>query len=131
MTITPAMMRPNCIFVFGSNLGGKHLGGAARYAADNFGAEMGVGEGRTGQSYALPTMDAGFGVLSLGDIRDRIDDFKDYARDNPNLEFYVTRVGCGIAGYSDSQMAVLFVGSPSNCFFDPQWAGLPSWKEAE
>jgi hypothetical protein len=65
MTITPEVMKPNCVFVFGSNLGGIHAGGAARYAADNFGAAMGVGEGITGQSYALPTMDADFQVLSL------------------------------------------------------------------
>lgn len=119
------------IFVFGSNLAGKHFGGAARTAAEKYGAEMGIGEGLTGQSYALPTMSADFQPLPLEVIEQAVEGFKFYALANPALDFYVTRVGCGIAGFSDSQIAPLFVGSPSNCTFDPQWSsyGLPAWKE--
>lgn len=119
------------IFVFGSNLAGKHYGGAAKYAVEKFGAELGVGGGLTGQSYALPTMDQEFEPLPLGAIEQAVEGFKSFALANPALEFYVTRVGCGIAGFSDSDIAPMFIGSPSNCSFDPQWAsyGLPAWKE--
>lgn len=122
------------IFVFGSNLAGKHYGGAAKYAHEKFGAEMGIGEGLTGQSYALLTMDENFKSLPLGAVEAAIDGFKIFALANPDLDFYVTRVGCGIAGFKDEQIAPLFAGSPSNCTFDPQWAGygtwgLPAWKE--
>ena len=119
------------IFVFGSNLAGIHAGGAARYAADKFGAVSGVEEGRQGQSYALPTMDEDFQPLRISAIRFGVDRFKKFAAAHSDSEFYVTRVGCGIAGFKDEQIAPLFVGSPSNCSFDPQWSsyGLPAWKE--
>lgn len=119
------------IFVFGSNLAGKHYGGAARYAAEKFGAEMGVGEGLTGFSYALPTMDADFVSLPLETIQTAVNRFKEYATANSTEDFYVTRVGCGIAGFQDSDIAPMFVGAPSNCRFDPKWYGygLPAWKE--
>lgn len=124
-------MNSKTIFVFGSNLAGKHLGGAARYAADKFGAEMGTGEGLTGDSYALPTMDETFSPLSLEVISYGVKRFLDFTGKHPDLNFYVTRVGCGIAGFSDSDIAPMFLGAPSNCNFDPQWSsyGLPAWKE--
>lgn len=117
--------------MFGSNLAGKHYGGAARYAHEKYGAEMGVGKGIAGQSYALPTMDENFKPLPLSEIAISIGAFRATAEVNPDFEFYVTRVGCGIAGFTDQQIAPLFVGSPSNCTFDPQWSsyGLPAWKE--
>ena len=91
------------IFVFGSNLQGLHNGGAARTAYKKFGAEWGVGVGRTGQCYAIPTMHGG-----LKDIKPYVDDFVEYARTHPNNRFLVTRVGCGIAGFTDEEMAPLF-----------------------
>lgn len=120
------------IFVFGSNLAGKHHGGAARYAADKYGAVLGVGEGLTGESYALPTMDEDFRPLSLETIQYGVKRFLDFARKHPDLEFYVTRVGCGIAGFVDADIAPMFIGAPLNCTFDPAWSsyGLPVWKEA-
>lgn len=93
----------NEIFVFGSNLRGMHGGGAARVAFDEFGAEWGVGVGRTGQTYAIPTMHGG-----VEEIRPYVDEFVKYATENPNLRFLVTRIGCGIAGFSDEEMAPLF-----------------------
>lgn len=118
------------VFVFGSNLAGLHYGGAAKYAVDKFGAILGKEEGIQGQSYALPTLDEDFKQLPLAAIEFGIKRFKKYAAANPELEFYVTRIGCGIAGFSDSEIAPLFVGSPSNCTFDPQWSsyGLTAWK---
>ncbi len=119
------------LFVFGSNLAGKHYGGAARYATECHGAEMGVAEGRTGNSYALPTLDENFQQLTLERISAGVERLKQYAQEHPELTFYVTRIGCGIAGFSDSDIAPMFRGAPSNCTFDPQWGeyGLTAWKE--
>ena len=92
----------NEIFVFGSNVQGMHGGGAAWYAHKNFGAEWGVGEGLTGSTYALPTME---GSASLAHA---VKNFTACARQHPELTFLVTAVGCGIAGYSPSEVAPLF-----------------------
>ena len=92
----------NEIFVFGSNIHGSHGGGAAWFAYKNFGAEWGVGEGLTGRTYALPTME---GEASL---KKAVDNFIACARQHPELTFLVTAVGCGIAGYYPSQVAPLF-----------------------
>ena len=91
------------VFVFGSNLEGQHCGGAARIAYEKFGAEWGVGSGPTGKCYAIPTMHGG-----IDKIKPYVDQFVEYARSHPNNRFYVTRVGCGIAGFSDEDMAPLF-----------------------
>lgn len=96
-------LKVNEIFVFGSNLQGMHGGGAARIAFDHFGAEWGVGVGRTGRCYAIPTMHGG-----LDAIRPYVDEFIMYAKLNPTLFFLVTRIGCGIASFTDEQMAPLF-----------------------
>ena len=104
--ITPryiTSLRDNEIFVFGSNLAGAHGGGAARQAYDEFGAEWGVGVGRTGQCYAIPTMQGG-----VETIRPYVDEFIEYAKQHPELTFFVTRIGCGIAGFRDEQIAPLF-----------------------
>ena len=91
------------IFVFGSNLAGQHGGGAARLAYNQFGAEWGVGVGLTGQTYAIPTMHGGVDAIAP-----YVDDFIEFARNNHNMKFYVTRIGCGIAGFRDEEMAPLF-----------------------
>ena len=91
------------IFVFGSNKEGMHGGGAARIAYKEFGAIWGEGVGMTGRCYAIPTMDG-----SLDIIRKHVDDFTEYAAAHPELTFLVTRIGCGIAGWRDSEIAPLF-----------------------
>lgn len=91
------------IFVFGSNLQGLHHGGAARTAYERFGAEWGVGVGPTGKCYAIPTMHGG-----VEDIKPYVDDFVEYAKAHPNNRFRVTRIGCGIAGFTDKEIAPLF-----------------------
>lgn len=96
----------NEIFVFGSNLAGMHGGGAARIAFDRFGAEWGVGVGLTGKCYAIPTMHGG-----VEKIAPYVDEFVDFARSHREMKFLVTRVGCGIAGFTDEQMAPLFKGA--------------------
>lgn len=97
-----ATLAENEIFVFGSNIHGSHGGGAAWYAYKNFGAEWGVGEGLTGRTYALPTME---GAASL---KHAVEHFTECAKQHPELTFLVTAVGCGIAGYTPLQVAPLF-----------------------
>lgn len=94
---------PNEIFVFGSNLEGRHGGGAARIAHEKFGAVWGVGVGLQGNSYAIPTMQGG-----VDTVKPYVDEFIRFAKSNPELTFYVTRIGCGIAGFSDDEIAPLF-----------------------
>ena len=91
------------IFVFGSNLEGRHLGGAARTALRHFGAVMGQGVGLQGQSYAIPTMQGG-----VETIKPFVDEFIELAREWDQTTFYVTRIGCGIAGFRDEEIAPLF-----------------------
>ena len=96
-------LEPDDVFVFGSNLAGMHLSGAARVARERFGAVMGQGEGYQGQSYAIPTMQGG-----VETIKPYVDRFIDFARECDQNTFYVTRIGCGIAGFTDEQIAPLF-----------------------
>ena len=91
------------VFVFGSNLAGMHGGGAARMAYEHFGAEWGVGVGPTGQCYAIPTMQGG-----IDTIRPYVDEFIVYAKQHSDKRFLVTRIGCGIAGFADEEIAPLF-----------------------
>ena len=97
------------IFVFGSNLEGQHMGGAARYAYDHFGAEWGNGVGPQGRCYAIPTMHG-----TLSDIKPYVDDFIEYARQHPMNRFLLTKIGCGIAGFKDKDMAPLFAEAMKN-----------------
>lgn len=93
----------NEIFVFGSNLEGCHGGGAACIAMEKFGAVWGQGVGLQGQCYAIPTMHGG-----VETIKPYVDDFIDFARNHGELTFLVTRIGCGIAGFTDEEIAPLF-----------------------
>lgn len=106
---TPNMisaLKENEIFVFGSNLGGMHGGGAARAAYNRFGAVWGQGVGLQGQSYAIPTMQGG-----VETIKPYVDEFIEFAQAHPELKFLVTRIGCGIAGFRDEQIAPLFAAA--------------------
>ena len=103
---TPDMiseLKADEVFVFGSNLEGMHGGGAAFAAWKKFGAVMGCGVGLRGQSYAIPTMQGG-----VETIEPYVDDFIAFASAHPELFFYVTRIGCGIAGFRDKEIAPLF-----------------------
>ena len=109
MRITPdfiTSLRPDEIFVFGSNLAGMHAGGAARLALQRFGAVWGQGVGLQGQSYAIPTMQGG-----VETIRPYVDEFIAFARQHPQLKFLVTEIGCGIAGFSPEEIAPLFAAA--------------------
>lgn len=98
----------NEIFVFGSNLAGIHGAGAARLAMDRFGAVFGKGIGLFGKTYALPTKDRHIETLPLEEIQKMVDYFIDYASVHVSLVFLVTKVGCGLAGYTEEQIAPLF-----------------------
>lgn len=98
-----SILGPKDIFVFGSNLAGHHGGGAARAALNRFGAVWGQGEGLQGNSYAIPTMQGG-----IETIRPYVDRFIAFARQNGDLTFYVTKIGCGIAGFTVGEIAPLF-----------------------
>ncbi len=109
MRYTPENIRhlePGEIFVFGSNLAGQHGGGAARAAVNHFGAVWGQGVGLQGQCYAIPTMQGG-----VETIRPYVDEFVSFARQHRELTFLVTRIGCGIAGFRDEEIAPLFAAA--------------------
>ena len=93
----------NQVFVFGSNLRGEHSWGAASDAYKKFGAVWGQGVGMQGHSYAIPTMQG-----PASSIKPYVDDFIKFASDHPDLEFLVTRIGCGIAHRAENEMAPLF-----------------------
>ncbi len=113
------------IFVFGSNLSGIHGAGAAKAAHQHYGAVWGVGEGFTGQSYALPTVRENIaGPLPLPEINAAVDRFLTFAHHNPESNFLVTRVGCVLAGYSDEEIAQMFADAPLNCSLPETWKSL-------
>lgn len=96
-------LKPNEIFVFGSNLAGMHGGGAARVAMERFGAIWGQGVGLQGQCYAIPTMQGG-----VDTIKPYVDEFIAFAKAHPEYTFLVTPIGCGIAGFTAEDIAPLF-----------------------
>lgn len=110
------------IFVFGSNRMGIHGRGAAQIAYKEWGACWWCGQGRHGQSYAIPTKDTDVKtILCLPVIKGEVDKFIKYANENPKLIFLVTAVGCGFAGYDYSDIAPMFVYSPLNCRLPRGW----------
>ena len=109
------------IFVFGSNLAGRHGAGSAKEAHKNHGAVYGVGFGRTGNSYAIPTKDKNLNILPLQEIEIFVGQFKLYAKHHPELTFDVVKIGCGLAGYSEEQIAPMFKDCPMNCNLPEGW----------
>ncbi len=119
--ITPQFVKTladNEIFVFGSNLAGMHGGGAARIALNQFGAIWGQGVGLQGKSYAIPTMHGGVNL-----IQPYVDEFIIFAEEHPEMHFLVTRIGCGIAGFTDDEISPLFEKAHhvENIILPPNW----------
>lgn len=102
------------IFVFGSNLAGRHGKGAARYARENHGAIYGQGKGIQGTSYAIPTKGYGLEPLSLVEIEHWVKEFLKYAEEHPEDTFHVTAIGTGLAGYTPEEIAPFFIGCTGN-----------------
>jgi len=126
---------PNEIFVFGSNLAGRHGKGAALFARQHHGAIYGQGEGLQGTSYAIPTK--GFAargepmpVLPIARIRVHVLRFILFARRNPEMTFRLTTIGCGLAGYTPEQIAPLFANAPSNVLQPVEFTGATSCAHA-
>jgi hypothetical protein len=109
------------VFVFGSNLAGRHGRGAALHARKHYGATYGVGYGRQGQSYAIPTKDDRLKTLPIPVIRLWVNRFLKYAAEHHDERFYLTRIGCGLAGYTDEQIAPLFADAPPNVEKPSSW----------
>lgn len=119
---------PTPIFVFGSNLAGRHGKGAALWARQHRGAIYGQGVGRQGDAYAIPTKDHQLRVLPLDAIGAHVAAFLDYARVHPKERFELTPIGCGLAGYQPNQIAPMFAAAPTNVVLPPVFAatfGLP------
>ncbi len=108
-------LKENQIFVFGSNSYGDHAGGAAKQAHEQFGAEMGIANGLTGSCYAIDTM-SGFVALQRN-----VRQFIRVASSTPQLTYLLTRIGCGIAGYTDEQITPLFNNMPTNVILPDEW----------
>jgi hypothetical protein len=108
------------ILVYGSNEAGIHGAGAARTALKYHGAVMGIGVGLQGNSYGIPTKDANLKTLPLDKIQRYVNQFIIFAGDNPELPFKVTRIGCGLAGLKDIDIAPMFVPQ-KNVWFDSKW----------
>ncbi len=113
------------IFVFGSNLKGIHGSGSAKVAKEVFGAKIGLGTDYPSPlCYAIPTKETPYKSLSLAAIESFVDEFKreaDFRENTDGAKFLVTRIGCGLAGYDDDDIAPMFIGSPNNCIFDLRW----------
>lgn len=110
------------IFVFGSNLRGVHGAGAAKFALEQRGAVWGVGWGRQGQSFAVPTKDRNIETLPLDRIEHWVKQFMHQAEHNyAQMRFQVTCLGCGLAGLKHEDIAPMFVNAPDNCYFDTLW----------
>ena len=123
------------VFVFGSNEGGIHGGGAAHFAYKERGARWGLSYGHFGQSFAIPTKGVkmypttparagGLGVgdtLELWQIKMYVEGFLAYAHGHPELTFQVTCIGCGLAGLNHQDIAPMFMHAGPNCHFDEKW----------
>ena len=123
MNVTPEniqSLKENEVFLFGSNRAGRHGAGAARLALNKFGAVYGEGEGLFGQSYALPTKDENIQTLPLEEIAGHIATFLKFARENSNLTFYVTQIGCGLAGLKPIDVAIFFGADVPKNVYLPQ-----------
>ncbi len=112
---------PNRIFVFGSNLSGIHGAGAAATAFEHYGAKWKRGVGPMGQSYAIPTKDTKLHTLPLRLIQPYVKSFLVYADEHTEFEFFVTRIGCGLAGYHDAEISPMFRGATLNVELPNGW----------
>jgi hypothetical protein len=115
------MEDPRAIFVFGSNERGIHGAGAAKVAREKYGAKMGQGVGLFGRSYALPTVWYPGVSLAPYKVGEYVQDFIGYARVHQELVFVVTRVGCGLAGFTDTDIAPMFKDASDNCLLPDGW----------
>jgi hypothetical protein len=129
MSTPTARTRPP-VFVFGSNLAGRHGKGAALHARQHYGAEYGVNVRPTGGAYAIPTKGWDLRPLPLDSIAQYVALFIQHARRHPDTTFFVTAIGTGLAGYYHDDIAPMFAGAPPNCQLPGRWAGIIAKAEA-
>ena len=110
------------IFVYGSNEAGIHGAGAAYTARVDYGAMWGKGDGLSGRSYGIPTKDKNLRVLTLPQIEFYVQQFIQFAHDNPDKKFFITAIGTGLAGFKHSEIAPMFQNLPDNCRTPPEWS---------
>ncbi len=124
-------LKSNEIFVFGSNLNGNHMGGAAKLALDSFGAIQGQGAGLQGQSYAFPTLDKDMKQFEVSELKKHVENLYKCASENTDKLFLVTKVGCGIAGYSEDTIKGIFkevTNKPKNIILPAGWSIIKGYK---
>lgn len=109
------------VFVFGSNLAGRHGKGAALYARKHKGAIYGQGFGRQGMSFAIPTKDHKLSTLPITTIKEYVNTFLMYAKDHQDTVFELTPIGCGLAGYRKEEILPLFASTPGNVLYSKYW----------
>jgi len=109
------------VFVFGSNKAGRHGAGAAKFAWNKCGAVWGIGNGRVAMSYAIPTKNEVIETLPLSEIQIYVNEFLDYARENKDIDFQLTPIGCGLAGYKPVDISPMFKDSPANVILPPEF----------
>lgn len=114
--------QPDEIFVYGSNEAGIHGAGAAYAARLHYGAMWGHGDGLCGRAYGIPTKDRFLRVLTLPQIQYYVDEFIQFAHNNPDMKFFITEVGTGLAGFDHSEIAPMFQNLPDNCRVSPEWS---------
>jgi hypothetical protein len=102
------------ILVYGANLAGRHGAGAALKAVKEYGAEHGK-VGPHGRSYGIPTKTRDLKPLSLREIQEHVAQFLDWARLHPEETFWVTDIGCGLAGHTHEEIGPMFASAPDNC----------------
>lgn len=112
------------IFVFGSNTAGRHGAGAALVAVEKFGAIYGKGWGLQGNSFAIPTKSHTINILPLVTIKAYVIRFKAYVEMNPDVDFFITSIGCGLAGYTNEAIAPMFQGIANNVSIPKNWEKL-------
>ena len=109
------------VFVFGSNTVGRHGRGAAAHAKQCHKAKNGIGYGLQGGSFGIPTKDSKIKTLSLSKIKRNVEDFIKFAEEHTKLKFFVTKIGTGLAGYTDEDIAPMFKDAPENCVLAESW----------
>lgn len=112
------------VFVFGSNLAGRHGKGAALFARQHRGAIYGQGQGRQGNSYAIPTKDANLRTLPLSVIKYQVEVFLTHADNHRDEQFQLTPIGCGLAGYNHEQIAPMFASVSDNVILPDEFKAV-------
>ena len=112
---------PGAIFVYGANESYINASGAARTAREEYGAGMGRGWGLVGKSFGIPTKDWDINTLELDEINHYVQRFIAFARSRPKMSFYVTKIGCGLAGYKEEDIIPMFKDAGPNVILPYGW----------